>query len=159
MFYGLPDAVLDVVLEEDGAHLLQRRDDTGYLGEDVYAVGLLVHHPLQTPHLALDPPEPVLEQLFVLGLYVAVGDPSTGVARLILCVASITSSFLYTFTRRSRRALLTTVTEESAIATAARTGLRNPYSPSTGLKTHPARSRRRRGGRESPAATGMSATL
>src|ERR671916_895457 len=72
---GLPDAVLDVVLEQDGAHLLQGRDDAGDLGEDVYAVGLLVHHPLHAPHLALYPPETVLEQLLVLRLYVTVGGP------------------------------------------------------------------------------------
>src|SRR3712207_2367951 len=70
---GLPHAVLDVVLQEYGAHLLQGCDDAGDLGEDVYAVGFLVHHPLHPPHLALDPPEAVLKQLLVLSLYVAVG--------------------------------------------------------------------------------------
>src|SRR5215218_282852 len=53
--YGLPDAVLDVVLEQYGANLLKRRDDAGNLGEDIHAVGLFVHHPLHAPHLALDP--------------------------------------------------------------------------------------------------------
>src|SRR5919112_5927739 len=72
---GLPDAVLDVVLEQYGAHLLQGRDDAGDLGENVYAVSLLVHHPLHAPHLALDPPEAVLEQRLVLRLYVAVDGP------------------------------------------------------------------------------------
>src|SRR5215217_3654460 len=63
--YGLPDAVLDVVLEQDGANLLKRRDDAGNLGEDGHAVGLLVHHPLHAPHLALYPLEVVLEQLLL----------------------------------------------------------------------------------------------
>src|SRR5918999_4385427 len=71
--YRRPDAVLDVVLEQDGAHLLQRRDDAGDLGEHVHAVGLLVHHPLHPADLAFDAPEPVLEELLVLRLYVAVG--------------------------------------------------------------------------------------
>src|SRR5918997_2706258 len=72
---GLPDAVLDVVLEQYGADLLQRRDDAGDLGEYVYAVGLLIPHPLHAAHLALYPPEAVLEELPVPGLYVAVGGP------------------------------------------------------------------------------------
>src|SRR5215207_7340685 len=38
------------------------------------------------------------------------------------------------FTRRSRRALLTTVTEKSAIAAAASTGFRKPYSPRKGRR-------------------------
>src|SRR5215217_3710365 len=71
VLHGLPHAVLDVVLEHYRANLLEGRDYAGYLGEDVYAVGLLVHHSLHAPHLALYPPEPFLEQLFVLGLYVA----------------------------------------------------------------------------------------
>src|SRR5215218_5034374 len=83
MFYGLPNAVFDVVLEQDGAHLLQGRNHTGDLGEDIYTVGLLVHHPLHAPHLALDPPDPILEQLFVLGLYVAVG--GLGSQIVVLC--------------------------------------------------------------------------
>src|SRR5918994_807611 len=56
LLYGRPDAVLYVVLEQDGADLLQRRDDAGDLGQDVDAVGLLVHHPLHAADLALDPP-------------------------------------------------------------------------------------------------------
>ena len=60
------DAVLDVVLEQDGANLLQRRDDAGDLGQDVHAVGFLVYHPLHASHLALDPLEAVLEQLLSL---------------------------------------------------------------------------------------------
>src|SRR5215213_1238772 len=78
MLCGLPDAVFDMVLEEYGAYLLQGRNHTGDLGQDVYAVGVLVHHPLYAPHLALDPSESILEQLFVLGLYVAVGGSLCG---------------------------------------------------------------------------------
>src|ERR671916_2512802 len=75
---GRPDAVLDVVLEQNGTHLLQGRDDAGDLGEDVHAVGLLVHHPLHAPNLTLDPPEAVLEQILVFSLYVAVGSSLRG---------------------------------------------------------------------------------
>src|SRR5215207_10012816 len=84
--YGLPDAVLDVVLEQDGANLLERRDDAGDLGEDLQAVGLLVHHPLHAPHLAFDPLEAVLEQLFVSGLYVTVGGAVGGAPQRPLVV-------------------------------------------------------------------------
>src|SRR5215208_174540 len=62
------------------------------------------------------------------------------------------------FTRRSRRAFETTVTEESAIAAAASTGFKKPYSPRKGRRASgtvpPANS-----GYRIPAATGMSATL
>src|SRR5918994_774384 len=51
---GLPDAVLDVVLKQDGAHLLKGRDDAPDLGENVYAVAFLVHHALHTAHVAGD---------------------------------------------------------------------------------------------------------
>src|SRR5215218_9240553 len=92
--YGLPDAVLDVVLEQDGAHLLKRRDDAGNLGEDVHAVGLLVHHPLHAPHLTLDPLEAVLDQLFVSGLYVAVGAPRPRLLVVMLCCIHLLVAFL-----------------------------------------------------------------
>src|SRR3712207_5195238 len=131
------------------------RSDAGDLGEDVYAVGLLVHHPLHAAHLALYPPEAVLEELFVPCFYVAVG----GYLRLAL-PGRIHHSLLslYTLALRSLRALLTTVTLESAIAAAASTGFRKPYSPRNGRSASgtapPAKSGYRR-----PAATGMSATL
>src|SRR5918997_4968944 len=56
---GLADAVLYVVLQEDGAGFLQGRDNARDLGENVHAVGLLVHHPLHAPHLPLYAPEAV----------------------------------------------------------------------------------------------------
>src|SRR5215208_3596034 len=71
VLHGPPHAVLDVVLEHYRANFLQGRNDARDLGEDVYAVGLLVHHPLHAPNLTLDPPETLLEQLLVLRLYVA----------------------------------------------------------------------------------------
>src|SRR5215216_1567847 len=78
VLHGPPHAVLDVVLEHYRAHLLQGRNHTGDLGEDIYAVGLLIHHPLHAPNLTLDPPETLLEKLFVPGLYVAVGGSLRG---------------------------------------------------------------------------------
>src|SRR5215217_379816 len=76
--HGLPHAVLDVVLEHYRTNFLHGRDDAGDLGEDIYAVALLIHHPLHAPHLTLDPPETLLEQLFVPGLYVTVGGSLRG---------------------------------------------------------------------------------
>src|SRR5215216_298228 len=85
MLHGLPHAVLDVVLEHYRANLLQGRDDAGDLGEDIYAVSLLVHHPLHAPNLTLDPPDTLLEQLFVPGLYVTVGGSLRGGCLANLC--------------------------------------------------------------------------
>src|SRR5215217_661383 len=73
LFDRLPDTVLDVVLEQDGADLLQGGDDARDLGQHVHAVGFFVNHALHTPHLTLDPLETIFEQLLVLGLDVAVG--------------------------------------------------------------------------------------
>src|SRR5215212_11931210 len=83
--HGLPHAVLDVVLEHYRTNFLHGRDDAGDLGEDIYAVGLLIHHPLHAPNLTLDPPETLLEQLFVPGLYVTVGGSLRGDCLATLC--------------------------------------------------------------------------
>src|SRR5215213_2848766 len=75
---GLPDAVLDVVLQQDGADLLQGRDDARDLGEDVHTVRFLVHHALYAPHLTFYSLQTILKQRLVLGLYVAVGGSLRG---------------------------------------------------------------------------------
>src|SRR5215208_900391 len=85
VLHGPPHAVLDVVLEHYRANLLRGRDDAGDRGEDIYAVRFLIHHPLYAPNLSLDPPKAVLELLFVLGLYVAVGGSLRGGCLTILC--------------------------------------------------------------------------
>ena len=72
LLYGLPDAVLDVILEQDRSDPLKGRDDAAYLGENVHAIRLFVHHPLQAAHLPLDAPETVLQLLLISGLDVAV---------------------------------------------------------------------------------------
>src|SRR5215208_4949439 len=87
-----PDAVLDVIVQQEEPYLLGGGDYAPDLGEDVYAVGLLVHHPLHAPHLSLDPPQAVLELLLVLRLDVAVD----GVLyRLLVCSCGVhLSAFL-----------------------------------------------------------------
>jgi hypothetical protein len=52
--------MLDVVLQQEEPDLLGGGDYAPDLGEDVYAVFLLIHHPLHAPHLSLYPPEAVL---------------------------------------------------------------------------------------------------
>src|SRR5919197_3269299 len=51
-------AVTDVVVQETHGHLAQTRLRRRDLGQDVDAVLVRVHHPLQTADLALDLPEP-----------------------------------------------------------------------------------------------------
>src|SRR3990170_1998252 len=62
---GLPDAVLHVVPEDEGGHLLGGGDVGADLGEDVHAVGLFLYHALHPANLALDAPEPVPQLLLV----------------------------------------------------------------------------------------------
>src|SRR5215218_752283 len=134
---GFADAVLDVVLQQDGRHLLRGRDDAPDLGEDVHTVGLFVHHTLEPAHLTFDPPQTFAELLLVPHFDVSVrGRCRCGVLRLLHSYTSGSN-----LARRSRRAFDTTVTDESAMAAAAKTGLRRPASPKTGYRT--------------PAATGM----
>src|SRR5918998_4572338 len=94
---GLADAVLYVVLQEDGASFLQGRDYARDLGENVHTVGLLVHHPLHAPHLPLYAPEAVLNLLFFLRLNVAVGGSPNA-----LCSLFHQRSFLYLKLRSSQ---------------------------------------------------------
>ena len=70
------DAVLDVVLEHLQRNRLERCVDRGELREDVDAVAVVLDHPGDAPHLALDAGE-ALEQL-VLVRRVAVGVGSSG---------------------------------------------------------------------------------
>jgi hypothetical protein len=51
--------VLDVVLEEDGRHLLRGRDYAPDLGEYAHAIRFFVHHALEPAYLPLYPPETV----------------------------------------------------------------------------------------------------
>src|SRR6202034_1775350 len=55
---GLGDAVTEMILQQAERHRLQRPRHRGHLGEDVDAVLVVLDHPLQAPHLALDPAQP-----------------------------------------------------------------------------------------------------
>ena len=66
---GVGDAVPQVLVEQGDGHALERLGRRGDLGEDVDAVGVLVDHPLEAAHLALDAAQP-LEDV-VLGVVVA----------------------------------------------------------------------------------------
>jgi len=46
--HGISNAMLNVIVKEQERNPVQRRLDRLHLGEDVNAVPLLVHHPLQT---------------------------------------------------------------------------------------------------------------
>src|SRR6266508_3447835 len=62
---ALPYAVPHVIVQEADANGLQRGARRVQLGEDVDAVLVLLHHPLEAPDLALDPAQPVEEILLV----------------------------------------------------------------------------------------------
>src|SRR5690606_13352661 len=64
--HGIGHAVLHVLVEQLQREALQRLGDRAHLGEHVDAVGVLLHHPLQPAHLALDAPEPLQLVLLVV---------------------------------------------------------------------------------------------
>lgn len=51
---SIQDTVLQMIIQEGKAHTLQRRLQSTDLSEDVDAILLLLHHPLQTTDLALN---------------------------------------------------------------------------------------------------------
>src|SRR5918999_464323 len=57
-FRLLYDAMANVVVEKTHGHLLERIACCRYLREDIDAILVPLDHPLQTPHLALDAPQP-----------------------------------------------------------------------------------------------------
>ncbi len=61
-------AVREVVVEQEQGHGLQGAGRGRDLGEDVDAVGVLVHHPLDAADLSLDPAEPALDVVAVAGV-------------------------------------------------------------------------------------------
>jgi hypothetical protein len=105
---GLGDAVRDVVLEKLRRDPFERRLHGRDLREDVDAVAVLLDHPLDPPHLPLDPVQALGERLLVLRVP----------------VHHVTSRMEWK--RRRRRLLVTTKTLENAIAAAATTGLSRP---------------------------------
>src|SRR5688572_16639271 len=56
---GVDDAVRDVLLEQAEAHGLEGAGHRAHLGEDVDAVGVVVDHPRDAAHLALDAAQPL----------------------------------------------------------------------------------------------------
>ena len=109
------DAVLDVVVEELERDALERGLHGGDLREDVDAVAILLDHPLDPAHLALDPVQPLDERLLVLR--VAVRHVDRDLPRS-------------SWKRRSRRLFVTTKTLENAIAAAATIGFSRPATAS-----------------------------
>ena len=109
---GLGDTVRHVVLEQLCADLLQRSPHGRDLREDVDAVPVLLDHPLDAAHLALDPVQPLGEGLLVLRV----------------AVHQMTSRIEWK--RRRRRLFVTTNTLENAIAAAATIGLSSPATAS-----------------------------
>src|SRR5438034_272332 len=96
------DAVVDVLVEDLEGEALERCRDGRDLRQDVDAVAVVLDHPLDSAHLALDPMEPLDERLFVGSVAIGVrahASPSRGL-----------------WNRRKRRLLVTTKTLENAIA-------------------------------------------
>src|SRR5205085_1288411 len=71
----IPNAVIRVVVEELESDAVESLVDRGDLSEHVDAVRLVLHHPREAPHLALDPLE-----AFANG--VLVGDVAGGAIRV-----------------------------------------------------------------------------
>src|SRR5215469_3913036 len=63
---GIRDARAEVIFEQPERDRLQRAGHRGDLGEHVYAVDVLLDHPLQPPDLALDPAQTVEVGVLVL---------------------------------------------------------------------------------------------
>src|SRR6476646_1313501 len=110
-------AVVDVAVQHPQPDLLERRRDGADLVEDVDAVALLLDHPLDPAHLALDPVQPLFERV----LLPAVSLPQTGPSRRLRQL-------------RSRRLLVATNRLEQAMAAAASIGFSRPANAS-GIRT------------------------
>src|SRR6187401_969984 len=108
---GARDAVVHVVIEDLEGEALERRVHGSDLREHVDAIAVVLDHPLDAAHLALDPVEPANQRFLVLGIAV----------RVLAHAASRTE-----WKRRSRSELVTTNTLEKAIAAAATIGFRRP---------------------------------
>jgi hypothetical protein len=70
----LGDTVAAMILEQPQSDRLQRPRHRRNLGEDINAVHVLIHHPLQAAHLALDPAQPL--QISVLLLRIPAHGPT-----------------------------------------------------------------------------------
>src|SRR5207249_999963 len=98
------DTVVDVTVEHLEGEILERGVHGRDLSEDVDAVAIVLHHPLDAAYLSFDPVEPLDQRVLV----VPVLHRASRVLR----------------NPRSRSEFVTTKTLENAIAAAARIGLR-----------------------------------
>src|SRR5687768_1917510 len=73
---SVSDAMRQVIFEELHGDLLQRALRGGYLGEDVDAVDVLIHHPLHTTDLAFDLSQTRFQVVLVLVVAVHRAPPS-----------------------------------------------------------------------------------
>ena len=105
--------MVHVLVEDAEGEALERRVHGGDLREDVDAVAVVLDHPLDPAHLALDPVQ-ALDQLFLV---------------LRVAVCHQTSSRMLR-KRRSRSEFVTTNRDEPAIAAAATIGLSSPATAS-----------------------------
>ncbi len=104
--------MVDVVVEDLEREALERGVHRGDLREHVDAVAIVLEHPLDAAHLALDAVQPADERL--LG------------GRVPVLVLAHAVSSRTDRNRRSRSEFVTTKTLENAIAAAATIGFRSP---------------------------------
>src|SRR5687768_1121125 len=98
----------DVVVQDAKRDAFERRRDGRDLRQDVDAVAIFLDHPLEAPHLALDPVQALDKRILVV--------PVRGHA----------AASLLLWKRLSRSEFVTTKTLEKAIAAAATIGFRSP---------------------------------
>ena len=108
------DAVTHVVVEDAERQAVERGAHSRELREEVDAVAVLVDHPLDATHLALDAVEAAAELRLVV------------VVPVLVRVGHIATPWRELRNRRRRRLFARTKRLEQAIAAAATIGLRNP---------------------------------
>src|SRR5262245_26857566 len=112
--------MVHVLVEDLKREALECRRDCGDLRDDVDAVAVILDHPLDPAHLALDAVEPLDVSLLISDVAVGRG--------FRLAHGCAPSRMLRN--RRRRRLLLTTKRLEAAIAAAATIGLSRPATAS-----------------------------
>src|SRR5699024_3955016 len=133
---GVDHAVAHVILEQSHGNPLQGFGERRDLGEDVDAVPVILHHPVDAPGLAFDPAQPreiavlIQDVPVVVGLVRALAIGALGrFSGLIRSGHYFTSGEIERNPRR-RRLFVTTNTEENAMAAPAIIGLSRPSAAS-----------------------------
>src|SRR5690625_735104 len=134
---GVDHAVAHVILEQSHGNPFQGFGQRRDLGEDVDAVPVLLHHPVDAPGLAFDPAQPREVAVLIQNVAVVVGlVRALTIGALTLRGSGLIRSGHY-FTSgeiernpRRRRLFVTTNTEENAIAAPAIIGLSRPSAAS-----------------------------